>query len=79
MFLVEDFDATLNKFALRNVARVADVPRQCAEVWGGLRCEASRNFIAYEKLGLMPRFASYACRRIRCEEAAVCSRAPTGG
>ena len=77
-FLVENFDATLSAPMKGKVDRLADTDRRCANVWGGLRCEANRNFVAYEKLGLMTRFADYACLRIKCEEAAICSRAPTG-
>jgi len=76
LFLVEDFDATLSVSQQRDVRRIADVKRICAEEWGGFGCEANRSFIAYEKLGLMPRFVRYSCRRIQCEEAAICSRVP---
>jgi hypothetical protein len=77
LFLVENFDATLSRAQLRNVERIAGAERQCAEAWGGLRCQATRNFVAYKKLGLMPRFVGYACRRIQCEETAICSRVPS--
>jgi hypothetical protein len=78
LFLVEGFDATLSKAQQRNVRRIADISRSCASEWGGFRCEAARSFLAYKKLGLMPQFVRYRCRIIKCEEAAVCSRAPTG-
>ena len=76
LFLVEDFDATLSKAQQRDVARIADIKRKCADEWGGFGCEAARSFLAYDKLGLMPRFVRYGCLRIKCEEAAICSRVP---
>ena len=76
LFLVEDFNATLSRPQQRSVERIADVRRGCAGEWGGFGCEASRRTTAYQKLGLMPRFVRYACRRIKCEEAAICSRVP---
>jgi hypothetical protein len=77
LFLVEGFDATLTSAQQRNARRVADIARSCAKEQFGFGCEAGRSFLAYEELGLMPRFVHYGCRVIKCEEAAVCSRAPT--
>ena len=76
MFLVEGFDATLERAQKRNVDRIANTERECVNTWGGLRCEATRHIIAYERLGLMSRFVGYGCRHIKCEESSICSRAP---
>jgi len=76
LFLVEDFDATLSASQRRDVIRIAEVKRRCADEWGGFGCEANRSFIAYDKLGLMHKFVRYGCRRIKCEDAAICSRVP---
>lgn len=76
LFLVEDFDATLSKGQQSEVARIADTERKCAGEWGGFSCEASRSFLAYDRLGLMPRFVRYGCLRIKCQEAAICTRVP---
>ena len=77
LFLVENFDGTLSKGQLRDVERIANTDRKCAGVWGGLGCNPARHMLAYQKLHLMGRFVRYGCLRIRCQETAMCSRAPT--
>lgn len=76
--LVESFDATLTQAQRKRVQRIADIQSKCSDEQWGFYCEAARSFLAYKRLGLMPRFVRYGCQVVKCEEAASCSRLPPG-
>lgn len=75
-YLYGGFNRTLTPSERRRVQHVADVERQCADESVGHSCELGRHLEAYRALGLAESFVRYTCRHVRCEDGALCSRAP---
>jgi hypothetical protein len=73
--LIEDFNRTLPKRLHRKVTAIADTSHPCANEVAGFSCEMTAHLIAVDRLGLMTRFARFGCRRYRCSEGSVCTRA----
>ncbi|HUO12725.1 MAG TPA: hypothetical protein VMU37_08215 [Caulobacteraceae bacterium] len=70
------FNATLSENERRRVDLVASTTRNCATETMGFSCELANHLRAYQRLGLLDAFTAFSCRKVRCEEAALCSRAP---
>jgi hypothetical protein len=54
------------------VERTANYSQKCAHETIGFWCEWGVSLDAIEKLGLMPDFAAWSCRDIKCEEYGLC-------
>jgi hypothetical protein len=68
------FEATLDRKTLRR-ARTAERRRfDCPTSRSLATCEMSDGFAAYQDVGLIDRFAEFACTAYRCDEAADCVR-----
>ena len=75
--LTVGFENTLTKGERHRLDRlVADNSGPCADEIAGFSCEMAVSLKAYDSLSLMPRFAKYTCRSVKCEDAAICSRMP---
>ena len=74
--LLGGFEATLPARTRGRIGRMADIRRGCAGQPSGAYCEATRSLAAYQRLRLLPRFARFSCRTIKCEAATLCSRMP---
>jgi len=72
------FYNTLTVSEKHRMDAVVDYRKACANETMGFGCEMSRNLYAAQKLGLLHRLVMFACRTVRCEEAASCSRFPRG-
>ena len=75
-YLYDGFDATLVIAGRQHVNRLADVERNCADETVGHSCELGNHLRAYRVLDLFHRFTTYTCSHVKCEEEALCSRAP---
>jgi hypothetical protein len=73
---LDQFSRTLSPATRQRFGRVADIRRLCAKEQLGFYCETARSLYAAQKLGLMHKIASFGCRTVKCEEAALCSRFP---
>ena len=63
---------TLSPKLRDKAARIADYSRRCAHETIGFYCEWGVNIDAIGKLGLLPDFADWSCRNIKCEEYGLC-------
>ena len=52
--------------------RIANYSHRCTRETIGFTCEWSVNIDAIVKLGLLPDFAAWSCRNVKCEEYGLC-------
>jgi hypothetical protein len=70
--LLTDFAKTLPRATQKRVDAIADYAHRCADAQIGFYCEMRVHLDAFERLGLLRRFAVFACRRYKCSEPAFC-------
>jgi hypothetical protein len=75
-YLYDGFEATLAPTKRLKIQRRAATEQNCADETYGHSCELANHLRAYRDLGLMKQFTTYSCRNVKCEEGALCSRAP---
>lgn len=72
--LVTAFVQTLPPSSQRKISSIADYSRRCADEKMGFSCEMSVHLDAFNRLGLLKRFAAFGCHRYKCEEPALCAQ-----
>jgi hypothetical protein len=72
--LLDGFIHTLPSATQRKISSIADYSHRCSEVTAGFSCEMGVHLDAFNKLGLMKRFAAFACHQYKCTEPALCTR-----
>ena len=70
--VIASYDAKLSPRLQREARRVADYSHRCSHETAGLSCEWAAYIDAFWKLGLLPDFAVWTCRYVKCDEAAIC-------
>ena len=70
--LLDGFVRTTSPATQRKIASIADYSHRCSEVTIGFYCEMGVHLDAFNKLGLMKRFAAFACHQYKCTEPALC-------
>ena len=76
--LIGDFSKTLPRSIDAKVNSIAAYSRRCADEKMGFYCEMAVHVDAYEKLGLLKKFATFACSKYKCLEGAYCVDPKTG-
>jgi hypothetical protein len=71
--LLGQFTKTLPRSVDRKATSLADYPQRCAKETMGFYCEMDVYLDAFRKIGLTQKFVGFACRHVRCTEAALCS------
>jgi hypothetical protein len=71
--LLDQFTKTLPRSVNRKAMSLADYPQRCAKATMGFYCEMDAYLDAFIKTGLTQKFVDFACRHVRCTEAALCS------
>src|SRR6266851_2439880 len=72
--LMAAFEKTLPANTQRKMPLNSDYAHRCATETMGFYCEMFVFLDAAARLGLLKRFAAFACRRYRCEEPALCTQ-----
>jgi len=70
--LIEGFGGTLRGKMQVRALKLTDHATYCSTETMGFYCDMNVNIGAYRKLGLLPKFAAYACRHYKCEAASLC-------
>lgn len=70
--LIEEFGGTLHGKTQARALKLTDHATYCSTETMGFYCDMNVNIGAHKKLGLLPKFVAFACRRYRCEAAALC-------
>jgi hypothetical protein len=70
--LLSDFITTLPAATQAKVNSIADYPRRCSHEQIGFYCEMAVHLDAFKRLGLLGRFAAFACQHYKCAEPALC-------
>ena len=63
---------TLSPQLSAKARRIADYSRRCTQETIGFYCLWGVNIDAIGRLGLLPDFAAWSCRNIKCEEYGLC-------
>jgi hypothetical protein len=70
--LIDQFIATLPKAQQSRHHRLSNVRKVCRDVQSGQSCELIVQRHGLRRMGLLDRFARYACQQAVCTEQAIC-------
>jgi hypothetical protein len=71
--LIDAFTRTLPAVTQSRASAMADTTVRCSAEKMGFYCEMAAYLDAFKKLGILDRFATFACHRYKCAEAALCT------
>jgi hypothetical protein len=72
--LLANFSKTLHAATQRRIDAIADYALRCSHEQIGFYCEMAVHLDAFNRLGLLRRFAGFACQHYKCTEPAFCTK-----
>jgi hypothetical protein len=73
---IDAYYSTLQPQDQKRLSQVENLDRYCAADRMGWGCDTGRFLIAARRLGWLPNVVAYACKTVKCEEGALCSKFP---